>query len=218
MQPITAIYNCPLCGAENASPYHKDKKREYFHCGRCALVFVPKHFHLSREKEKAVYDLHQNNPDDAGYRRFLSRLSNPLLSKLSPNRSGLDFGCGPGPALARMIEEAGHKMAVFDPYYANEPAVIAQKYDFITATEVVEHLSSPEHIFNLLFGMLEHDGYLGVMTKMVIDREAFKCWHYIQDETHNCFYSRETFEYLSNKYNASLEFFAKDVILMRKIS
>lgn len=54
------------------------------------------------------------------------------------------------------------------------------------------------------------------MTKMVIDRQAFRQWHYIRDMTHICFYSRGTFEYLAKRFHAQLEFVAKDVILFHK--
>ena len=39
------------------------------------------------------------------YRSFLGRLAIPLQAKLSSGDTGLDFGCGHGPALADMLEE-----------------------------------------------------------------------------------------------------------------
>lgn len=207
---------CPLCRGHEINFYHSDNRRKYLHCCGCNLVFVPECFYLSREKEKAVYDLHQNSPEDEGYRKFLSRLSEPLISRLQPRQSGLDFGCGPGPVLSLMLEKAGHNMTIYDPYYYNEPAALNCRYDFITATEVVEHLATPGPIFSRLFEMLRPGGYLGLMTKLVINREAFSRWHYIHDETHITFFSRETFEYLSALHNAELEFIGSDVILMKK--
>ncbi|MCK5520725.1 MAG: hypothetical protein KAI81_06405, partial [Candidatus Marinimicrobia bacterium] len=97
---------CPLCNYSNIEFYFEDKFRHYLHCPVCDLVFVPSEFHLSPEAEKTRYDLHNNNPKDPGYQKFLSRLSNPLLQELSTQQSGLDFGCGPGPALAQMMEKA----------------------------------------------------------------------------------------------------------------
>ena len=41
-----------------------------------------------------------NDPSDPDYRKFLSRLSNALLPHLKIRSQGLDFGAGPGPALA----------------------------------------------------------------------------------------------------------------------
>ena len=207
---------CPLCRRKDLAPFFEDQKRVYLNCLYCELVFVPKTYWLSPEQEQAVYDLHLNDVQDPGYRRFLSRLSAPLLKNLRPNQKGLDFGCGPGPALAAMMEEAGHEMALFDPFYFNTPAVLLRQYDFIITTEVVEHLRDPHGAFDTLFTILKPGGWLGIMTKQVIDRDAFSRWHYIRDMTHICFYSPPTFEYLARRFNATLDFVGNDVILLNK--
>ncbi|MEM0955075.1 MAG: hypothetical protein AAGI24_13115, partial [Pseudomonadota bacterium] len=100
--------NCPLCDAENHHEYHRDKRRSYRQCHVCKLVFVPGCHYLTAAAERAEYLLHENAVDDPGYRRFLSRLAVPLLARLPAESEGLDFGCGPGPALAAMLREAGH--------------------------------------------------------------------------------------------------------------
>lgn len=208
--------HCPLCRGKNTAPFFEDKKRVYLTCGHCHLVFVPRTYWLNPEAEQAVYDLHQNDLRDPGYRKFLSRLTLPLLKKLKPNQKGLDFGCGPGPALAEMITAAGHEMAIFDLFYHNTPEVLARPYDFICATEVVEHLQDPHKVFHTLFSILKPGGCLGIMTKQVIDQEAFSRWHYIRDLTHICFFSPPTFEYLADQFNADLDFIGTDVILLTK--
>lgn len=138
------------------------------------------------------------------------------MEKLETKRQGLDFGCGPGPALSLMLEEQGHQVALFDRHYHNDPAVLEKQYDFICATEVVEHLHEPQKEFARLFALLKKEGWLGIMTKLVLDRQAFSRWHYIRDLTHICFYSRDTFEYLARHFNAELSFRDKDVILLQK--
>lgn len=209
--------NCPLCGAEDTSPYFTDNSRSYLACANCQLVFVPQKYWLSTEAEKEVYDLHQNDVQDSGYRSFLSRLATPLLEKLdSRQQQGLDFGCGPGPALATMLNEHGYQVDLFDRHYHNDPSVFSKQYDFICATEVVEHLHDPNKEFSALFSLLKKGGWLGIMTKLVIDRQAFSNWHYIRDQTHICFYRRSSFEYLAERFNAKLSFAAKDVILLQK--
>ncbi len=207
---------CPLCNQGAARLFFKDDCRDYFQCGYCRLVFVPKSHWLSRDDEKAVYDLHENNELDRGYRRFLSRLTKPMLERLPPHQKGLDFGCGPGPALSVILKEAGHQVSLYDPFYFNHPSLLEQTYDFITATEVVEHLHHPARVFTSLFEQLNPGGWLGVMTKQVIDQQAFATWHYIRDLTHICFYSQPTFEYIARKFKADLFFEGNDVILFNK--
>lgn len=215
------VLACPLChdvshNVVSIENYYSDKRRDYYQCSQCWLVFVPPCQHLSPEQEKAHYDLHQNNPDDLGYRKFLSRLAEPLMTVLKPGASGLDFGSGPGPTLSVMLEEMGFDMDIYDIFYANDASVLQDDYDFITATEVVEHLSQPGEVLEHLWSKIKPGGRLGIMTKMVLDKEAFSHWHYKNDQTHICFYSRETFKYLSEKWNASVQFPANDVILMQK--
>jgi hypothetical protein len=182
----------------------------------CRLVFVPPSQFLSAEDEKKRYDLHQNSLDNADYRRFLGRLFIPLNQRLAPGSSGLDFGSGPGPALPRMFEEAGHSMVIFDQYYEHAPAALDLKYDFITASEVVEHLREPRKALDRLWACLTCGGWLGIMTKFTADHAAFPRWYYKNDLTHVCFFSRETFLWLAAAWNADLIFPDDDVALLRK--
>ena len=209
--------HCPLCTGDAIVLFFEDTKRNYLRCDSCSLIFVPGHFWLSAEEEKSEYDRHENDPQDLGYRKFLSRLSAPLLQRLEPAQQGLDFGCGPGPTLSRMLEEYGHQMDLYDPFYYNNPLLFSTQYDFICATEVVEHLREPAKEFGILFGMLKKGGWLGIMTKLTLDKQAFSRWHYIRDMTHICFYCRSTFEYLAQRFNAEIEFIGNDVILLRKL-
>jgi hypothetical protein len=213
------IPQCPLCSSCDVAPFFEDKKRHYLRCSFCELVFVSREYWLNGEDEKAIYDLHQNDTEDMGYRRFLSRLSTPLLEKLAKpgeNQRGLDFGCGPGPTLSTLFEDQGYQVDLYDPFYYNDPAVFEKKYDFICATEVVEHLGYPDREITAMFSMLKQGGWLGIMTKLVTDKHAFSTWHYIRDMTHICFYSRSTFSYIAKRFNAELSFVANDVILLNK--
>jgi 2-polyprenyl-3-methyl-5-hydroxy-6-metoxy-1,4-benzoquinol methylase len=208
---------CPLCAGTRIRPFHQDRRRDYLQCADCRLVFVPPAQRLSAEAEKAEYDLHRNDPADGGYRRFLSRLADPLLARLAPHSCGLDFGCGPGPTLSLMLAEAGHRVALYDPFYARDPQVlVGQQYDFITATEVVEHLHHPGRELEQLWRLLRPGGVLGLMTKLVIGADAFARWHYKNDQTHVCFFSRETFQWLAASWGAQLEILGKDVILLTR--
>lgn len=208
--------SCPLCLASDSQPFSRDRRRDYWQCSECQLVFVPSDQRLTIAQEKAEYDLHQNTPDDEGYRQFLSRLVTPLQARLEGGETGLDFGCGPGPALSVMMAEAGWPMDVYDPFYAPNEDCLARSYDFITATEVVEHIHNPAHWLAHLWSMILPGGSLGIMTKQVIDQAAFANWHYKNDLTHVCFFSRETFFYLASQWGARLEFVGDDVIFFKK--
>ncbi|MEM7130570.1 MAG: class I SAM-dependent methyltransferase [Chloroflexota bacterium] len=188
----------------------------YLRCPVCHLIFVPPAYFLSPSAEKAEYDLHQNSPMDQGYRRFLSRLFEPMNERIPPQSHGLDFGSGPGPTLSLMFEEAGHTVTIYDKYYAPEVATLGQTYDFITASEVVEHLHTPQIELKQLWSALRPNGTLGIMTKLALDQAAFSRWHYKNDLTHVSFFSRETFAWLGKEWDAEIEFVGSDVTLFRK--
>lgn len=208
---------CPLCGGTEVSDYHRDKVRDYLNCATCDLVFVPAAQHLSAADEKAYYDLHDNRSDDAGYRRFLGRLFLPLNERLAAGSRGLDFGSGPGPTLSGLFEEVGHPVALYDPFYAPDAAVLDGTYDFITLSEVAEHLAAPGQDLDRLWRCLAPGGWLGIMTKRVRDQAAFRAWHYITDPTHVAFFSEATFHWLVGQWpGASLVVAGEDVVLIGK--
>ncbi len=206
---------CPLCAAADATLYHRDRVRSYWRCGRCALVFVPPAARVDIAAEKARYDQHQNNPADPRYRRFLSRLAEPLIARVSHGAIGLDFGSGPGPALGPMLAEAGLHVHLYDVFYAPDPAVWNRQYDFITASEVIEHLHHPRAELERLFSVLAPGGYLAMMTRWVSDEGAFMRSRYIRDPTHVCFYSAATCHWIAHQWQTSLELPDTDVALFR---
>lgn len=214
----TGAPRCALCGGRGVH-FHRDHRRDYYRCDGCALIFVPPWQHLDAAAERAEYDRHENRPDDPGYRRFLSRLFDPLVARLPPGARGLDFGSGPGPTLSRMFEEAGFPMRVYDPFYAPDTTAldpnVSRPYDFIVATEVLEHLAEPGRELDRLLNLLQPGGWLGVMTKRARDRAAFAGWHYIRDPTHVCFFSDATFAFIAARHRLDLTFPGDDTVLLR---
>lgn len=209
-------YSCPLCCSTSIQAFARDAARNYYQCSHCELVFVPPQFHLPQADEKAQYDLH-SNVDEPGYRTFLQRVCNPLLGRIGIASSGLDFGCGPGPVLAIMLREQGHSVSLYDQFYFSDRSVLLRKYDFITATEVFEHLQYPQREIETLWSCLRSNGTLAIMTKLVRDQASFAGWHYKTDPTHIIFFSIKTFEFLARYLQAELEFVGNDVILLRKL-
>ena len=211
------MIHCPVCKTSALVPFQTINDTRYHRCGTCEATVMDKSCWLDKREEKAVYDLHDNNPHDEGYRRFLSKLTMPLLERLQRGACGLDFGCGPGPALALMLQEKGMDMALYDPFFYPQASALGRQYDFITCTEVVEHLHRPAEIFRQLDGLLAPGGWLGVMTCFQTDDERFANWHYRRDPTHIVFYRRATLEWLASTHGWTLEIPAKDVALFQKV-
>lgn len=206
---------CPLCLSSTLDTYEQDRRRPYLVCRECALVFVPDQFLLTRDEEKAEYDFHQNDFNDEGYQQFLNRCYQPVIERIRPCSSGLDYGCGPGPLLARMLSNAGHDMSVYDIFYWPNESVLSGSYDFITCTEVIEHVTDAAALFPLWHSMLKPDGLLAIMTKRVASQARFKQWHYKNDPTHIRFYSDETFEWIAKKFDFSMVYISDDVVVLK---
>lgn len=140
----------------------------------------------------------------------------PLLARLSPHSRGLDYGCGPAPLLARILEEHGHQVSVYDLYFQPDASVLDGCFDFIVSTEVIEHLANPMAVLDSLWQRIEVGGVLALMTKMVASPQRFANWHYIRDPTHIVFFSAETFHWLAKRFAASVEFSGSDVIFLTR--
>lgn len=138
-----------------------------------------------------------------------------ILEQFKKPAAGLDFGSGPGPTLSLMFEEAGHRMQIYDPLYAPDQSVLSRQYDFVTATEVLEHFRQPAQDLQRVWSLVKPGGLLGIMTKLALDRDAFSNWHYKNDPTHVAFYSRETFEWLGGFWGAGIQFIGNDVIVIK---
>lgn len=207
---------CPVCGAAAVDPFLKVGDRDYWRCAECEARYLAPEQRPSREDEYAHYLHHENDPDNPGYRRFLSKLAEPLLARLAPGSHGLDYGCGPGPALAAMLGEAGHQIRLYDPFFAPDPTPLSAIYDFVTCTEVAEHFHDPRAEFRTLRALIRPGGWLALMTLFQTDDGSFSEWHYRMDPTHVVFYRDATFRHLARSWGWHCEMPRKDVVLMQR--
>lgn len=190
--------------------------RSYQRCEDCEATFLdPAHF-LDADSERTEYEQHQNLPGDPGYVRFLSQVVQPLLARLPPYSRGLDYGCGPGPVLALMLREAGHTVALYDPFFHPNTAPLQSRHDFITCTEVIEHFHAPALEFRRLDALLQPGGWLALMTCFQTDDARFAQWHYRRDPTHVVFYREATLAHLARRHGWRMEVPTRNVALMHK--
>jgi ribosomal protein L37AE/L43A len=207
---------CPVCELGACRGFMRVGERDYWRCPSCAATFLDPAQRPAAELEHAEYRLHRNAVDDPGYRDFLARLAEPLLERLPPGCAGLDYGCGPAPALAAMLTEAGQRVVIFDPLFFPDPAVLKRRYQFITCTEVVEHFHRPAAEFARLDRLLEPGGWLAIMTTFQTDDRAFADWHYRRDPTHVVFYREATFHTIARRFGWRCEVPGANVVLLQK--
>lgn len=188
---------CPLCLAPTTADPLRLHARHYHDCATCGLIHLDPADRLARADEAAHYASHQNDPSDAHYRTFLDRLALPLMARLAPGASGLDYGSGPGPTLSVMLGEHGFPTADFDPFFAPDRAPLAAQYDFITCTETVEHFHHPAEEFSRLGAMLRPGGILAIMTELARGDRPLGAWRYLRDPTHVSLYRARTFDWVA---------------------
>lgn len=117
-----------------------------------------------------------------------------ILNYCSNGRNGFDFGSGPSPVLAMILERNYHfSMDIYDLFYSPHKIYESQKYDLVTVTEVIEHLLNPLQYFHLFKILLKEDSILRIMTLFhPKDRGIFVEWHYVRDMSHISFYTPKT--------------------------
>lgn len=191
---------CPLCARPAAESFHRNdfSGARHFDCAVCRLVFLDPQQRLSAQAERARYLLHENAVTDPGYRVFLRPALEAVRGRLMAPAAGLDFGAGPGPALATMLAEEGFTTALYDPFFHPSPEALERTYDFVVCTEAAEHFHSPALEFARMRRCLRKGGILVIMTQMVPSAD-FGSWHYHRDPTHVCFYRPETFAWIARE-------------------
>lgn len=208
--------HCPVCEAEQVVFFTQVAHQRYWRCTCCAATFLSPDQRPNRAQEKREYDLHHNDPEDPGYRRFLAQLAQPLLKQLPPEGQGLDYGCGPGPALALMLRETGHRVRCYDPIYYPASELLNERYEFITCTEVIEHMHRPASEFDRLDALLRPGGLLGIMTQFQTDDSRFANWHYRRDPTHVVFYRETTLRMVAARMHWEINIPSPNVAIFRK--
>jgi SAM-dependent methyltransferase len=179
--------NCPLCGSGASVSYHQDRHRQYFLCGSCELIFVPRSELLSEVDEKRRYEAHENSPTE-DYRTYLGKIRDQILTRIQEGERGLDFGCGATTLLADLFREKGFEVDSFDKYFHPGP-LVSRKYDFLILSEVIEHLRDPFRDIQVLRDLLKPRGRLFIKTKFYPSKEKFGDWFYKRDLTHVQFFN-----------------------------
>jgi SAM-dependent methyltransferase len=193
---------CPLC-YEEAIFSQKVKITKYYKCPNCKALFMDSENYLSAHEEKKRYLEHNNDVDDPGYQKFVIPIVNCIKNNFEVNSAGLDFGCGTGPVISKLLNDSGYSTTLYDPFFHKNPNALKSKYDYIICCEVIEHFNKPEEEFRLLKSLLNNKGKLICMTEFYSDNLDFKKWYYKDDPSHVFFYREETLEWIKDNFNFS---------------
>lgn len=190
------LTQCPLCESEAEFFY----QHKYLSCPECHSLFKHPRLLPSIEEEKNRYTLHDNDVNDPKYQKFVSPITDLIFDHFTPLDLGLDFGCGTGPVISKMLSENGFEVLQYDPLFCNNKKLLEQKYDYIICCEVIEHFHKPNKEFALLRSLLKEGGRLYCKTHPFDESIDFENWYYKEDETHVFFYQVKTFEWIKEKF------------------
>lgn len=205
---------CPLCSQENKLFFQA--KVAYYKCQECYGIYQDKNTLLDSTQEKERYELHDDDTQDAGYRKFVSPMSSAITKDFSQDDEGLDFGAGACAIIATILHESDYKIQKYDPYFHNTPALLQKKYAYVSSCEVIEHFYTPYKEFALLHSLLQEKGKLYLMTELYHEGIDFATWYYKNDPTHVFFYALETFEWIQKKFGFRALHRDKRLIILEK--
>lgn len=191
--------NCNICNSNTNLLYDRQFNLNYYHCPNCDLIFIDPEHIVSKQEELRIYELHNNSLANKGYvqmfREFIARAITPYQSN---TKTILDFGSGPEPVLAHLLQEEGYDVDIYDIYYAPQKIYHDKIYDLITLTEVIEHLKDPVKTLEMLYKRLKPQGIMAITTLFhPKNNESFQDWWYRRDETHISFYTHTTINVLA---------------------
>ena len=114
------------------------------------------------------------------------------------------------------MQEKGHQMDLYDKFYARNQSVFEKSFDFITLTEVLEHLCDPVFELERLASILKSKGILAVMTQTLTQDIDFKSWYYKNDPSHIGFYNDKSLTGLASLLELEITQFSDRVIFFKK--
>lgn len=244
--PLCGAAEAPLFASRSSRLFtlaalaENDRRRvahHYYRCRRCELTFLDEEMRLPPDDERSRYVMHENNIGNAGYVAFLGRFIE-AFTPLLPARhglQGLDYGCGPrgadledtphASALCALLGDARHfgqqhDMEGWDPFFRPDGAALSKGgYDFVVATEVLEHVYDPAAVVRDVVSCVkgEHDegGIAAFMTSFCPSEPREFCdWYYARDPTHVAFFRQPTFEWIADHLSVGVTFPARDVAVL----
>jgi 2-polyprenyl-3-methyl-5-hydroxy-6-metoxy-1,4-benzoquinol methylase len=179
---------------------------EYFRCEQCGFMQTEAPFWLEEAYSTAIAR------QDVGImqRNLVNcELTSAVLSLFFPKASNaLDFGAGHG-VFVRLMRDRGFHFAWLDRYATNDYArgfeyQESAKYEFLTAFEVLEHLTDP---VSDLAGMMELSDNVFVSTFTVPEPvPALSDWWYYSPTSgqHVSIYTRRSLEILAAHFGRRL--------------
>ncbi len=220
--------SCKLCGCKDFkyrnAQVRDAKELKVLECSGCSLVYlsnvdhIDENFYEESNMHKEIdFNRWQNETKEDDERRF------EFVKSMITNKSVLDFGSGNG-GFALRAKEVSSNIATVElekavaPFYAKKSLrlyddldKIEEKFDYITAFHVIEHLSEPEVILKKMKNLLKDGGKIIIEIPnaedallSIYESEAFSKFTYWS--CHLYLYNQHTIKLLAKKASLKVEF------------
>jgi len=211
--------HCKICSKPVEHFYDDYMQCETYFCKDCAFIFKDQAAIISPDKELKVYQQHNNTEENLGYvamfQDFIDKTITPHKDEIT---TVFDFGSGPNPVLASLLKKEGFSVDYYDKYFSPQKVYEGKRYDLITSTEVIEHISDVQETMKLFSEHLNSGGYLALMTQFHPNTtEAYLNWWYRRDPTHISFFRPQSLQILAKQHGLHYRYDDnKKIILFQK--
>ncbi|MEX2177185.1 MAG: class I SAM-dependent methyltransferase [Gemmatimonadaceae bacterium] len=147
----------------------------------------------------------------------MARLAHPVIARTKGGARGLDYGCGQVPALGDLFTRSDRPTASYDPHFRPDSALLESRYDFLTCSEVIEHVHDPLPLLERFGALVHPGGIIGVMTRPYDTAGPFGAWWYRRDPTHVCFYSAQTMTWIGARFDWPVERVTPEVTIFSAV-
>jgi Methyltransferase domain len=202
--------SCKVCGAPSTffgeTDVLKKHRVQYFRCERCGFIQTETPYWLEEAYSSAIAS------QDVGImqRNLLNyELTSAVLNLFFPNiSSAVDYGAGHG-MFVRLMRDKGFNFYWSDLHATNNYARGFEckedaNYDFLTAFEVLEHLSDPVADLSKLMSLSDNI----FVSTCIVPQPApglSDWWYYVPSVgQHVSFYTVESLRFLADRFGRSL--------------
>lgn len=204
--------NCKICNQENKSIFNAKILNKYdikyYHCSNCGFLQTEEPYWLEEAYVESI-----NISDTGIMRRNISlshKVSMLLYFLFKRNGKFVDFAGGYG-VFTRLMRDIGFDFIWHDPYSSNLVArgfehsdKNEDKIELVTSFESFEHFSKPlNEIEKMLLVSKNILFSTNILPPVILKPEDW--WYYgLEHGQHISFYSKDTLEFLANKYKLNL--------------
>ena len=190
--------------------YQNNEMIEYNICQNCGTIFSSQMMNWSTDKfAQRCYNKNYIYYDGAYSNKNADRIimtKNWITKNFDKNIKHLDYGSGNGFLSQHLIENGYQNSKSFDPFKENaDYSLLDDKYDLITAIQVIEHAYNINEIFQLFSKIIKKNGKI-MLTTLLYNNEQLQNWWYCSPRVgHILFFTKNGFQQFVEKHGFIVE-------------